>query len=383
MSDFPLADVYPGLSAIPRAGIATLPTPVTRMRPRTPETPSVAILGLKSDDKTSGLYGGNKVRKLDFILGQALAERRRAVITFGAYGSNHALATAIHARALGLKPHVVLTPQPPTRYAEAMLLAHAGQGTVIRVADTQSEALRQAAILRQELTEREGIEPLVIPAGGSSPLGAIGYVNAAFELANQARELTRLLLGGLPKRECVDRLASVGTVYVPAGTLGTAVGLAIGLAATGFPHRVAAVRVTPVEIANQAVAEKLADETVALLRSFDPSFPELQFTDLNIEFIDSAYGDGYAVPTAEALEAVESAAAYGVRLESTYTGKALAAMLGDAFAGQLEGELALFVNTYNSAPLPGPGPMDALPEVLQDYIWECRSRFGSADGTHA
>jgi D-cysteine desulfhydrase len=89
---------FPGTASLPRAPIADLPTPVERI-----DAPRLAVgrLSVKRDDLTSPAYGGNKVRKLQFFLGRALAEERRTVVTFGAYGSNHALATAVHARALG------------------------------------------------------------------------------------------------------------------------------------------------------------------------------------------------------------------------------------------------------------------------------------------
>ncbi|MDI6712840.1 MAG: pyridoxal-phosphate dependent enzyme, partial [Anaerosomatales bacterium] len=100
------AAIIEALAPFPRGGIAQLPTPL-EPAPGLAAELGLSALAVKRDDRTSPRYGGNKVRKLDFLLGQALAEGRRAVVTFGAYGSNHALATALHARALGLEPHRV------------------------------------------------------------------------------------------------------------------------------------------------------------------------------------------------------------------------------------------------------------------------------------
>ncbi len=140
----PLFERFPGTASLPRVGLCTLPTPLAPL----PIDGAPAGLMVKRDDLTSALYGGNKVRKLEFLLGQALAEKRTSVLTFGAYGSNHALATAVHARALGLEPHVVLSPQAPGPFAAATLRAHAGLGTVVHPVDGW-DGRREAVIAKR------------------------------------------------------------------------------------------------------------------------------------------------------------------------------------------------------------------------------------------
>lgn len=347
----PLFERFPGTASLPRVRLASLPTPLDRF-----DAVGGLELAVKRDDLTSAVYGGNKVRKLEFLLGEALAEKRRAVITFGAYGSNHALATAVHAKALGLEPHVVLSPQDPGPFARATLLAHAGIGTVIHTAEGW-DGERQAVLARRALVERDGIEPAVIPMGGTSALGAVGYVNAALELLAQDR--------------------APDAVYVAGGTLGTAVGLALGFAAAGAPTRVVAVRVTPGEVANLAFAEKIASETSALLHERDAAFPLLTLADLAFELRDDWLEPGYGIPTAETIDAVRVAADRGVKFETTYTGKAFAALRGDAQTGRLAGSRVVFWDTYNSAPMPSPGAVEALSPVLQEYVAECERRFGA------
>ena len=260
---------FPHLTSLPRAPLATLPTHLTPLA--TPYLP-IRHLSIKRDDLTSPTYGGNKVRKLEFLLGQAQAERRKAVITFGAYGSNHALATAVHARALGIEPHAILSPQVPTAYVRATVLAHAGLGTVLHPIEgfDGADAKEQ---LTEQLSKRDGCEPLVIPMGGSSALGAVGFVDAALELTEQARP---------------------DVVYLAGGTLGTAVGLAVGFAAAGVATRVVAVRVTPATVANEAVIARLASETIELLRNHEPSFPALAPSDLALTLREGFYERGYA-----------------------------------------------------------------------------------------
>jgi len=380
----PLFARFPGTAALPRVELCTLPTPVMNgadLLPLDDDAETVyPIHGLwaKRDDLTSPVYGGNKVRKLEFLLGDALAQEKRAVITFGAYGSNHALATAVHASALGLETHVISSPQAPGPYAARTLRAHAGLGTVLHPVEGW-DGMREAVRVRRELTERDGVEPYIIPMGGTNALGAIGYVNAAFEVWEQARELN---LGVLSVQ--MSDFARPDVVYVAGGTLGTAVGLAVGFAAIpDCPTRVVAVRVTPEEVASEEIARKLTAETVGLLRSLDADFPDIGYEDLRFELRHDWFEPGYGVVTPETQAAVEIAARDGVTLETTYTGKAFAAMLADSQTGGLDGcnDHVLFWDTYNSAPYPAPGADDKLPSELRAYVAECDRLFGTASAS--
>ncbi len=346
----PLLRRFPGVADLPRVELTELPTPVDTLG-----VDGLSGVAIKRDDLTSPLYGGNKVRKLEFLLGQAIAEKCTSVLTFGAYGSNHALATAVHARTLGLEPHVVLSPQAPGPFAAATLRAHAALGTVIHLVDGW-DGRREAVAAKRALAERDGVEPLVIPMGGTNAVGAVGYVNAAFEVAEQ---------GLMPD-----------VVYVAGGTLGTAIGLSIGFAAVAPATRVVAIRVTPDSVASGAIAAGLASQTVSLLRSLDAGYPALSFSELKFELRHDWFEPGYGVVTPETTDAVEIVAGSGIRLETTYTGKAFAALLADTAAGRLDNARVLFWDTYSSAPMPAPGPVDTLPEALQDYVALCDEMFG-------
>jgi len=361
-----LHSCYPGIGALPRVELCELPTPLEAITEQSLAA-GCGTLWVKRDDLTSSVYGGNKVRKLEFLLGDAVVKGAKSVITFGAYGSNHALATAVHARRLGLEPHVILSPQEPGPYAARTLRAHAGLGTVIHVIEGW-DGKRAAVEARRELTERDEVEPAVIPMGGTSALGAIGYVDAAFELFGQT-------LGRLAAGEDAPPMPDV--VYVAGGTLGTAVGLAVGFAALEVPTRVVSVRVTPLEVASAEIAATLIDELVAKLREHDATFPELAGDDVALELRDDWFEPGYGVPTPETLNAVSSAEEAGLHLETTYTGKALAALRADAAAGSLGDKAVLFLDTYNSAPYPEPGDDAKLPEALRHYVAECDRLFGA------
>jgi D-cysteine desulfhydrase len=367
MSELSIARRFPGVSALPRIDLCTLPTPLvsgaTMLSAASLEPGAMRSLTIKRDDLTSQLYGGNKTRKLEFLLGAAVAEERAAVITFGAYGSNHALATATHARALGIEPHVVLSPQAPGPFAARTLRAHAGLGTKLHLAGDW-DGKRAAVTAKRELVARDGIAPGIIPMGGTNALGALGYVNAAFE--------------GLEQLEAAGEPAP-GVVYVAAGTLGTALGLAVGFAAAGASTRVVGVRVTPDDMASEEVSRAVAESTIALLRSLDDSFPALAYGDLHFTLRHDWFEPGYGVVTPETTEAVALAALGDIKLETTYTGKAFAAMLDDASCGLLHKSDVLFIDSYNSAPMPEAGDDESLPEVLREYVRECDRIFGRRD----
>lgn len=342
----------PGAARLPRVALGAWPTPLAAA-PDLAAATGVPGLLLKDDGACAVPYGGNKVRKLEYLLGDARARGCTAVVTFGAAGSNHVLATAIHARALGLDCHAVLTEQPATPWVRGTLGWHLRLGTRLHpaagYADSQAIAARLAA------AHPAGPAALaVIPWGGSAPLGTLGFVAAGLELAAQ----------------CADLPLPPQAVYLPAGTLGTAVGLALGLALAGLPTRVVGVVVVPPAVANAAALRALADGTVALLRSLDPDIDlpadPLARLSLRTEFL----GNGYALPTPAAQAAVAAAAGTGLALETTYGGKALAGLLADAATLDAAAGPVVFWVTGNTRPRPAGveavAPA-ALPAELRRY----------------
>ena len=328
----PLCDHFPGTRNLAHVTLGCFPTPVEPM-PELARQLGIEASFVKCDDVSGRAYGGNKVRKLEFLLGQALAEKRRAVITFGAVGSNHVRATAVYGAQVGLQVHAVLAPQPHTPYLDANLVADRAAGATLHFVESYSLALARGAELRDQIALREGVEPLVIPFGGTNARGIIGFINAAIELAGQVEA------GVLPRPDLI---------YIPYGSAGTASGLAIGLAAVGSPTSVIGVRVVPAESTNPVRTRRVMEEAVALLRELDGSFPMIRPESVALEIRDGFLGEEYAAATPESLEAVALAAAHNIHLETTYTGKALAALVADARAGKLAGKTVLFWNTYSS-----------------------------------
>ncbi|HOD96472.1 MAG TPA: pyridoxal-phosphate dependent enzyme [Candidatus Hydrogenedentes bacterium] len=350
---------FPALKTLPWLGLASLPTPLQDGSDALPGF-NFGALHIKRDDRTHPQYGGNKVRKLSFLLARMQEQGLKHVITFGAAGSNHTLATALCANSLGMKSTVILGPQHNSAHVRENLLSYPSGATLLP-ADWQDFS-GTAGRCFHRLWHGEGTPPCIIPAGGSSAPGTVGYVDAAFELKEQ------ILEGLLPEPDFI---------YMPAGTLGSCVGLALGLLAAGLNSRVMAVSVTAPPFANMKRARALFQGCLQLLRNHDPSFPVFTSDEMPLTLREDYFGEDYALFTPEGMEAVHIArAALGLQLEGVYTGKTFAALLGDSSDGRLEGKNILFWNTHGinaqgtAAASKDTQDWSSLPIPLQKYFTE-------------
>ena len=351
MSDF-LATAYPRLaSRLPRLRLAELPTPIDTMT--LCNAGGKHNISIKRDDLTGKLYGGNKVRKLEYLLHKAQERDSRHIATFGTVASNHALATTLYARSLGLECTCFLSHQTKTANAAKALNLHLQMNT--HIVPYGGGRKSRVATLREHLTDRR---VFLIPLGGSNWLGAVGFVNAGLELAAQidAGDI------GIP-----DRL------YVANGTMATAVGIALGLALARLPTKVQAVQVTESFVSSPESMQRLLAKTAFALHQLDASVPIDLADRANYQFRTGFLGEGYA-KTNDATERAIAVARdkLGVNLEATYTGKAMAALLQDLDENRDERENVLFWNTYNSRPLAAdigrPANTDKLPEAFLRYF---------------
>lgn len=343
-----LAERWKGLAALPRIAIATLPTPVERLAQVSESTS--AEVWVKRDDLTSPTYGGNKVRKLEYLLGDARAKGADTLITVGAVGSHHVLATALFGAREGFDVHAVLGPQPAgpqvLDYARCDLAAGATLHPV------PSFALVPLAVHALALRLRmQGRTPYLIPGGGSSRVGALGYVEAGVELA------TQLEARALPEPRAI---------HLALGTGGTVAGAAVGLAACGVTAEIVAVRVTDPALANKVALSHLIHQVVADLRARDERFPDIAHLALSRIRIEAReLGSGYGVPTDNARFADGLARVDGIALETTYTAKTLAGLVRDAATRPPRTPL-LYWHTLSSAdlaPLLARAPL-ALPRAV-------------------
>ena len=243
---------------LPYAQLADLPTPVERLS-NLGQRIGVEQLWVKRDDLTGKVYGGNKIRKLELLLGEALRSQAREVMTFGFAGSNHASATSVYAKELGLRSISMLMPQPNAEYVRRnLLLSFASCAELHHYEDPEALEIGVEEQLRIH-GRKTGREPAVIPPGGSTPVGATGFVNAAMELKAQIDE------GLLPEPDYI---------YAALGSTGTVVGLLVGLRALGLKTRVKAVRVLGTDVVEEERLAELFQETVDFLSSLDPRFPQ-------------------------------------------------------------------------------------------------------------
>lgn len=334
-----------------RESLANLPTPVSDI---TVDHPSGRhLLSIKHDNLTGDMYGGNKVRKLEYLLHHAREKHRSRIATFGSVGSNHALATALYSQHLGLDCTCFLSHQAKTPMVPATLNMHIRNGTdLVRYGGSYAKRI---ATLRQHLWDKNA---WVVPMGGSSWLGAVGLVNAGLELAEQV---------------ATGIVAAPDRLYVATGTMGTAAGLAIGLALAELPTEVQAVRVSDPEIMNEEALHRLIGKTALMLRRIDDKIPADLESRVRVVVRHEFFAGGYARADAATDAAVQFAEnQLDIKLETTYTGKAMAALLSDLDNPELADKKFLFWNTYSSAELPVPGgePLDqaALPPEFMRYF---------------
>ncbi len=303
-----LFTAFPQLAGVlPWTPLGEFPTPVVRLA-----NLDRGNLWVKRDDLSSAVYGGNKVRKLEFILGRALSRGQRRLVTLGAIGTHHGLATAIFGRTLGLACTLLLFPQPVTdRVRDTLRLLHR-QGAELVYRPSLGRAV---AAYYLEMRLRHPGAAFVF-AGGSDPPGALGFVSAAFELKRQIDD------GELPEP---------AVIVCPFGSGGTLAGLALGAAHAGLAGRVIGVRVTaarlgPFAAATPGTVLSLMRRTQALLRRLAPGVPDLELR--APEVFHEYFGAGYGVPTAEGRRALElMKSREGLVLEETYTAKTAAAVL--------------------------------------------------------
>lgn len=321
---------YPRLKhSLPTAELANLPTPVERASKLEQEL-GVDELWIKRDDLSGSLYGGNKTRKLELLYGKALRDHRGWVVTTGAWGSHHVLATTILGRKLGIRVCAVLVPQPPTAHVlENLLCTHSEGAHIVTVPGPAAVA---PTMLFESLQRRAQL----IPPGGSSPLGALAFVAAMFELAEQIHS------GHCPAPE---------RIYVALGSSGTQAGLVAGAALAGLSCQIIGVRVTAKYMANEHTVARLATATSRLLSQLDPSAPRLRFRPKEINVLHDQFGAGYGESTAECEQAIALLQdSQAITLDGTYTGKAMAGLIAEVRRRPARGPV-MYWNTLSSVDL--------------------------------
>jgi 1-aminocyclopropane-1-carboxylate deaminase/D-cysteine desulfhydrase-like pyridoxal-dependent ACC family enzyme len=330
----PICSRFPALAdKIPYTSLGDYPTPVEKLSGLGKKL-GTQNLFIKRDDKSSKIYGGNKVRKLEFLLADALAQKKTHTLTFGYAGSNHTLATAVYATRLNMHPISIHLPQSNARYVQKNLLYQKRLGAELHHYSGMATIYVGTVFTILKTLLKTGKLPSIIPPGGSNALGVIGASGGIIELAAQIK-----------RRE----LPEPDYIYVPVGSAGTAAGLALGLTVTDLKSKLMGVAVTPPHFSDFEHVKKLFDDAVKKLRKSDPTLPPITLSRDDIEIITDYIGNGYARFTKKGMDAVALIKETdGIALEGTYTGKTLSALIDHARTGRLDKKTVLFWNTFNS-----------------------------------
>ena len=319
----------------PRFRLAALPTPLHELRNLRQELGGKArcpkIL-MKRDDLTGLAFGGNKARKLEFLVGAALQQGATALVTSGAAQSNHARMTAAAACAAGLKVALVLTKDCDRPPLQGNLFLDRLFGAEIHWIDENPNPLfatgtDEAAKIAEVIAdlERRGERPYLIPIGGSSPRGSFGYVTGTLELVSQLFQS-----GESPSR-----------LYYANGSRGTQAGLALGAKLYNASYRIYGIAVSGGEPEKTQRALRIAREAAALLGVQSPVTAQDLIND------ESYIGAGYGIATPGCVEAIRLlASSEGIALDPVYTGKAMAGMIAHIRRGDIDpGETIVFLHT--------------------------------------
>lgn len=321
------------MSLLPRYALAHLPTPITdatRLREALGGPSRCPRILIKRDDLTALGLGGNKARKLEYLIADALAMGGHTLITTGAVQSNHARMTAAAACIAGLRCVLVLTSRDEVPRVEGNLLLDQLFGAEVRFVPSEDPMFavgRDEEVVAEVVREEQaaGRIPYVIPVGGSSPVGALGYVSGTEELVGQLRAMDVA-----PTR-----------LYFGSGSRGTQAGLTLGAKLSGAPYKLWGVAVSAGEPEKIVRAMNAANDAAVLLGVDTRVGREDLFTDQG--FI----GDGYGIPTPLGLESIDLLArTEAILLDPVYTSKGFSALLAHVRAGEIPPtETVVFLHT--------------------------------------
>ncbi|MBU4226171.1 MAG: D-cysteine desulfhydrase family protein [Chloroflexi bacterium] len=332
---------------IPRLKFAHLPTPIEAM-PRLSEILGGPRLLVKRDDQTGLAFGGNKTRKLEFLLAEAQAQGAQTLITAGAAQSNHCRQTAAAAARFGFKCILVLTGDAAEQVSGNLLLDHLFGAEIIWTEKSQREAMLQQTF---DQTLEQGHKPYLVPYGGSSPTGALGYAFAMQELIQQMKDLRGLGdLGGL------------GWIVFASSSGGTQAGLVLGARLFGFGGKVLGISVDePRDVLCEAPTRqervaKLASETSERIGE------RIAFSREDVLVNADYCAAGYGVLTEGERDAVTLfARTEGLLIDPVYTGRAAAGMIDLIRKGFFKkDETVLFWHTGGTTALFAEKYQDAL-----------------------
>lgn len=289
------------LDSIPQIPFCCFPTPISYLKRLSEylEGPNVYI---KRDDLTGIAFGGNKNRKLEYLLADAVNTNADVIITEGAVQSNHCLQTAACSNKIGLECELVLSGEQPEIITGNLLLDH--------ILDTKTHIIADGSMRKAKMREiaenlrNEGKIPYIIPTGGSTKIGALGYMNCIQEIKNQSKDLS----------------INFSHFVHPTGSGGTQAGILLGVKVYYPEMKVIGISVGMGDIEG---------EIKTIIKNFLSEWSlDLEITDSEIVVLKNYYGKGYGIPSKEMVEAVKLVAKLeGIFLDPVYNGKAMAGLI--------------------------------------------------------
>ena len=323
------------LSRFPRVSLAHLPTPLELM-PRLSEHLGGPKIYVKRDDCTGLGTGGNKTRKLEFLVADAIEKKADVIITQGAVQSNHARQTAAAACKVGMDCELIFEKRvedaDDAYKTSGNVLLDRIYGANIREVAKGSDMDAEMEALAKEL-RAAGKTPYIVPGGGSNTIGALGYLNCALEFMTQAN----------------DEGIVIDHVVHATGSAGTQAGLAVGLKMTHSNIPLLGIGVNAPRDAQEEKVWKLAEETAEYVGA--PGCVQREDIVANCDYV----GDGYGLPTREMNDAVLLLARLeGLLFDPVYSGKGLAGLIDLVQKGHFNGaDSIVFIHTGGSAGLFG------------------------------
>ena len=331
-SAHPQAGSWIDFERFPRVRLSHLPTPIEPLERLSAHLGGPRLF-IKRDDCTGLATGGNKARKLEFLVGEALKQGADMLVTQGAVQSNHVRQTAAAACRFGLKAHALLerrVPNTPEAYeVNGNVLLDKMFGTTLEYRPAGLDMNAEAQAVTQRL-RAQGHRPYFIPGGGSNAVGALGYACCAQEILQQ----------------CRDSGQSFQWLVTPTGSTGTHAGLVAGLHALGSELPVMGISVRQKQERQVGAVHALVQATSDMLGAGP--------VPLSRTLVDDGYvGEGYGIPAPSTLEAIAlTARTEGILLDPVYTGKGMAGLIGLVRQGFFKPtDTVLFLHTGGSSAL--------------------------------
>ena len=296
---------------------------------------------IKRDDLSHHIYGGNKLRKFEFIFGDVVKKKKKGIITFGGFGTNNGLACAIMCKELDLplRCDIFLFSQPITWHVQRSLLLFDYFGAKFHPVGSDITTFIKTLLFQIRKPKYYFMLPGGSPLFGfGTSLGTLGFINAAFELKEQ-----------------IDRnqIPEPDEIFIAGASTGSSAGLIAGCKLSGLNSKINVVAVYTNMTANPSTVTRNANKAIKFLHKRDTEIPRIKISENDFDFIRGYLGSGYGIKTIKSQNAVDSIYELegkdkGFHLDTTYTGKAMAAMFDYLADRENKDRKVLFWNTYNS-----------------------------------